>query len=82
MPRSKFRTIYDKTTLNLIDVFVEEEYAAFPVATHDDMLDMLARILDEDMKTKWPAPSGAMQQERQRYANVGYSDLKKRWRHE
>jgi phage terminase large subunit-like protein len=54
LPVSIFRTIYDKTTVNLIDVFIEEEYVAFPVATHDDMLDMLARILDEDMEVKWP----------------------------
>jgi hypothetical protein len=26
--------------------FVENEYAAFPVAVHDDMLDSLSRICD------------------------------------
>jgi hypothetical protein len=30
-------------------VFVEEEYVAFPVATHDDMLDRLARIADPEV---------------------------------
>jgi hypothetical protein len=45
-PRSIHKTLYDGTTVNLMDVFVEEEYAAFPVATHDDMLDALARIVD------------------------------------
>jgi predicted phage terminase large subunit-like protein len=45
-PRSIHRTLYDGTMVNLIDVFVEEEYAAFPVGAHDDMLDSLARIVD------------------------------------
>ncbi len=54
LPVVLHRTIYDKTTVNLVDVFVEEEYVAFPVSTHDDILDMIARILDEDMYVKWP----------------------------
>lgn len=53
-PMFIYRTLYDKTTVNLIDVFIEEEYVPFPVAVHDDILDMLARILDEDMKVAWP----------------------------
>jgi phage terminase large subunit-like protein len=60
LPRQKHRTLYDGSTVNLIDSFVEEEYAAFPVAVHDDMLDCLARILDEDMKIKWPIGLGAL----------------------
>jgi hypothetical protein len=52
LPRSRMRTLYDKSTVNLIDVFVEQEYAAHPVSEHDDMLDALARILD--LPTRWP----------------------------
>lgn len=59
LPCSLHRTIYDKTTIDLIHVFVEEEYVPFPVSVHDDILDMLARILDEDMKVKWPLPDEA-----------------------
>jgi len=59
LPPSRFRTLYDRSTVNLIDAFVEEEYAAFPVSTHDDMLDCLARILDEDLKTKPPFNAAA-----------------------
>ena len=33
-----------------IDALVEEEYMAFPVSTHDDMLDCLARIEDPDCR--------------------------------
>lgn len=59
LPRQRHRTIYDGTTINLIDTFIEEEFVAFPVSVHDDMLDCLARILDEDMKVKWPIGVGA-----------------------
>ena len=41
-------TQHDDQTMNLIDVSVEEEYVAFPVSRHDDMLDALARIVDPD----------------------------------
>jgi hypothetical protein len=80
LPAAKYRTIYDKTTVNLIEMFVEEEYAAFPVATHDDMLDMLARIEDEDMNVKWPlsdAARVARQGGRPTHANMGYSSMKR-----
>jgi hypothetical protein len=59
LPHAKHRTIHDKTTVNIIETFVEEEYAAFPVATHDDMLDMLARIEDPELGVKWPLSDAA-----------------------
>jgi hypothetical protein len=62
-------------------MFVEEEYAAFPVATHDDMLDMLARIEDEDMNVKWPlsdAARAAKHGGRPTQAAVGYASQKRR----
>lgn len=39
---------------NLTQEFVSEEYMAFPVSAHDDMLDCLARILDEDLGAVFP----------------------------
>jgi len=61
LPDTRFRTLYDKTTVNLIDAFVEEEYVAFPVPHHDDMLDCLARIDDPDFPVKWPVTAGFQQ---------------------
>lgn len=72
LPHAKYRTIHDKTTVNLIEAFVEEEYAAFPVATHDDMLDMLARIEDPELGVKWPMSDAAKLAKRgpvQKFAN-------------
>ncbi len=54
LPQTRFRTTHDGKTINLIDAFIEEEYVAFPVAVHDDMLDCLARIEDPDFPIKWP----------------------------
>lgn len=51
---SKSYTDYEGTTRNLIEVFIEEEYKAFPVMSHDDMLDCLARIVDPDLHAEFP----------------------------
>jgi phage terminase large subunit-like protein len=39
---------------NLVKIFVDDEYIAFPVCLHDDMLDDLANILHEDMAAQFP----------------------------
>jgi phage terminase large subunit-like protein len=36
--------------------FIAEEYLAFPVSLHDDMLDCLARILDPELGASFPMP--------------------------
>jgi predicted phage terminase large subunit-like protein len=47
-------TGYDGKTRDLVQVFIEEEYRAFPVSVHDDMLDSLARICEPDIPLVWP----------------------------
>ena len=39
---------------DLVRLFIDDEYLAFPVAVHDDMLDCAARILDPDMGVQFP----------------------------
>jgi hypothetical protein len=39
-----------------VKAFKNEEYLAFPVAPHDDMLDALARFLDDDLPISFPLP--------------------------
>jgi len=39
---------------NLVEEFLTDEYDSFPVCVHDDMLDALSRICDEDMNAQWP----------------------------
>jgi phage terminase large subunit-like protein len=43
-------------SVDVIKQFVEQEYAAFPVLAHDDGLDALSRIHDDEMKVVPPAP--------------------------
>lgn len=54
LPITLHRTLYDKKTVDLVDVFIQQEYLAFPVPVHDDMLDCLARILDQKLGAIWP----------------------------
>lgn len=55
LPMGRTYTQYDGRTLDLVDTFIEEEYAAFPVMAHDDMLDGLARIVDPEFPTSAPS---------------------------
>lgn len=54
LPDTCYKTNYEKKTEDLTEVFITQEYEAFPVSQHDDMLDALARINDPDMKMVWP----------------------------
>jgi predicted phage terminase large subunit-like protein len=39
---------------DMVREFITDEYSAFPVCVHDDMLDCLARILDSDLGAEFP----------------------------
>ena len=54
LPNTLYRTIYDGRTIDLIDEFINQELLPFPVATHDDMLDALARVMDDNLKITKP----------------------------
>ncbi len=53
-PDSVFYTDYQGKTNDLISVYLNEEYLAFPVPVHDDMMDCQARILDPTLAAMWP----------------------------
>jgi predicted phage terminase large subunit-like protein len=55
IPPSLTKTNYEGRTVDLVQSFTNDEYLPFPVGTHDDMLDALARFLDEDLPIAWPA---------------------------
>ena len=69
MPRQHHKTDYEGIVRDLVQSFTEEEFKAFPVGLHDDMLDALSRILDEDMNVTWPMPEE--ETVRERYQNIG-----------
>src|SRR6185295_14948047 len=51
LPEFLFYRPKDGRQIDLIKTFVEQEYLAFPVSVHDDMLDALARIVDPEFPT-------------------------------
>ena len=65
-PGSIVKTNYEGRQVDLVSTFIEEEFAAFPVSIHDDMLDALARIDDPDFPVIWP--KGADDKINDRYA--------------
>jgi predicted phage terminase large subunit-like protein len=77
LPQSLHKVDYEGRLVDLVQAFIEEEYKAFPVGVHDDMLDTLARIREEDLKTVWPQ-AGRQQDDRYarrrpgRYFKSGY----------
>ena len=50
----------DGRVRNATEEFVTEELLAFPVSTHDDMLDTKSRILDPDFKAVFPAATSPL----------------------
>lgn len=54
MPQKFMKKNYEGREVDLTDAFIREEYLPFPVGLHDDMLDALARILDDEMPAEWP----------------------------
>ena len=56
LPESLYVTDWQRESVDLVRAFVEEEYMAFPVGLHEDMLDALARMEEPDLKLVWPQP--------------------------
>ena len=54
LPESLNVADWQRTIVDLVRSFVEEEYMAFPVGAHEDMLDALARMEEPDLKLVWP----------------------------
>lgn len=58
-PRQQYYTMSDGKTYDMVKVFIEQEYMAFPVSVHDDLLDALSRIaepedIQNNIKLYWP----------------------------
>jgi predicted phage terminase large subunit-like protein len=54
LPESLHVADWQKMPVDLVRSFVEEEYMAFPVGMHEDLLDALARMEEPDLKLVWP----------------------------
>lgn len=55
LPQIQHRTIWDGSTVDVVEQFIEREYKPFPIITdEDDMLDIISRVADEDLGLIWP----------------------------
>jgi predicted phage terminase large subunit-like protein len=68
LPAAMVKTNYEGKSVDLVQSFKTDEYMAFPVASHDDMLDALARFLDDDLPISFPMP---MAEEEEELVGVG-----------
>lgn len=56
LPDTLHRTDHLGVVRDLVDDFIEQEYAPFPVGKHDDLIDGLSRIVDMRMVFPKPQP--------------------------
>ena len=56
LPHTLYFLDHEKQTKDFIRDFIKDEYHAFPVAVHDDMLDCLSRIMEKDLDVRFPEP--------------------------
>jgi predicted phage terminase large subunit-like protein len=74
LPHSFPYTDYEGKTHDLVQRFIKDEYLAFPVSQHEDMLDAMARILDDDLGAQFPieANMGGIKRATQREIDDAY----------
>lgn len=54
LPETLVRHDWEGKAVDLVRVFVEDEYTAFPVMAHDDMLDALEKVLHPELFVERP----------------------------
>lgn len=54
LPKKLIFIDYEGRMVDFVEEFLRDEYGAFPVCIHDDMLDCIARILDPGVDAKFP----------------------------
>ncbi len=74
-PRRILFRDYEGKMHDYIAEFLRDEYEAFPVATHDDCFDNLARIVDSQLAAVFPTPRGAITGNVPTKANNSYKVL-------
>lgn len=72
-PQTQYYTGSDGRTLDLVELFREQEYKSFPVGMHPDMLDALSRITEPEYPFAFPSemqqtPRGRYRRKQRRQA--------------
>lgn len=55
LPESLHVTDYRGRIQDMVEVFIEQEYASFPVALHDDMFDSLSQLCHPEVVIQFPS---------------------------
>lgn len=74
MPEAVWRKNWEGSTVNVIEEFLLEEYLAYPYASHDDMLDALSKLTDEQVVPYLSFPSIVSAEDLLRERLLGSSD--------
>lgn len=69
MPSNIWRIDYEGKRRDLMQAFIDEEFRAFPVGLHDDMLDALSRVLDDGLNAVWPKQHIESERYKRHYRN-------------
>lgn len=76
LPPSLRKKNYEGVEVDLVDSFKNDEFLSFPVSAHDDMLDAMARIMDDDFPASFPRAYEIQDEDdaevRGRSASTGY----------
>lgn len=75
LPETCMRRNYEGTSQDLTAIFRDDEYLAFPLSAHDDMLDCLARIRDPEFPMRAPMKKKKFVMPKQ--ANSKYKKLRR-----
>ena len=54
LPRHCFAHNYEGKIIDVIHEFIHYEYLPYPAVSHDDGIDCLSRIMDDDLNLQWP----------------------------
>ena len=54
LPRRCIFGTHDGKPVDFTKILIDEEYSTFPVSSHDDMMDAISRIMDEDLCAVFP----------------------------
>lgn len=81
LPHTFWYTRSDNKIYDLVSEFIQEEYLAFPVGRHDDMIDGLSRIAEpgKDFVLRWPEFDQHQSADRSGFTSMGVLDPVAGW---
>ena len=78
LPHMLHKTLVDGSSVDLVEMFITQEYEPFPVG-HADLFDIMSRIMDEDMQVMWPQEWDQPDYREQRYSPERGKRMRRKW---